>query len=479
MKPNEAVQVSPRKSLVLALWRQVRAHSVELSLFLCLWFAYGVALNSRNQSAFNLQQAGVEAIVERRQFKLEGSATPQLQLHVYYDGDRPFSDVFLYHGSQYANKQPGQFLAGACAYFFLHLFGLSYARNYLLTSALVSFFTTSLVTAAAAVAVFATVRELIDDEKLCWPMTCALIYGLGTVVFVYSGVAHHDGLASGYLAIAFYLVTRLASRRTRGREARLLAAGAGFLLGLTVTTSLLPMLMAGVVGLYVVSLRRWDLTLPALIGGMAGLAPLLFYNAVCFGNPFEPAYIVGGYPDTYVYLNLRNTLTKIRFYAIYITIYVPIAWVSLVGLLFYPRQLWRERLVIFGLMIALSIQILNMDSQGECQYGPRFLLPAMAFACIGLVGFHYLHAKMPKVLAISTMILAAAVSIVVNSAGAIYGAMYCEPRVYALWPALAAIRGGAWKDLPLAGWLLIPLVSSVTLLIYSVRNYRPPPTPAM
>src|SRR5438128_2182012 len=155
MKPNEAAQDSSHNSLVSVLWRQVRAHSVELSLFLCLWFSCGVVLNSRNQSSFNLQHAGIEAMVERRHFYLEGSSTPRLQMRAYLDNaGRPFGDVFMYRGHQYAAKQPGQFMSGAFVYFLLHLFGLSYLNHYLLTSALVSFFTTSLVTAAAAVAVF-------------------------------------------------------------------------------------------------------------------------------------------------------------------------------------------------------------------------------------------------------------------------------------------------------------------------------------
>ena len=103
----------------LPVWNVLREHKVELSLFFCLWFAYGAVVNSRNQYEFNLQQAGVEAIVERHHFYLEGSSTPRLQMQVYYyDGNKPFGDVFAHDGHQYAAKQPGQFMAGAVAWFF-------------------------------------------------------------------------------------------------------------------------------------------------------------------------------------------------------------------------------------------------------------------------------------------------------------------------------------------------------------------------
>src|SRR6185437_11506594 len=50
-----------------------RLSLLELSLFLFVWSVCGVAINSANLSAFNLQQAGIEAMVERKQFSLEGS----------------------------------------------------------------------------------------------------------------------------------------------------------------------------------------------------------------------------------------------------------------------------------------------------------------------------------------------------------------------------------------------------------------------
>ena len=71
--------------------------------------------NSDNLVKFNLQQIGVEAMVERHQFYLEGSTAPQLW---------PQGDVFLFAGHKYAAKQPGQFMAGAAVYWVLRAFGL-------------------------------------------------------------------------------------------------------------------------------------------------------------------------------------------------------------------------------------------------------------------------------------------------------------------------------------------------------------------
>jgi hypothetical protein len=235
---------------------------------------------------------------------------------------------------------------------------------------------------------------------------------------------------------------------------------------------MLPFFMACVVGVYLVSLRRWDLTIWTLIGGVVGLAPLLFFNAVSFGNPFLTSYIAGGYPESFLHWDLHNSLQKLRFYFWQITLYVPIVWVGILGLAAYPRALRREQFAILALFLAMAIQVLNIDSHGGCHYGPRFLLPLMPYACVGLSGFSYLRGRMSKVLALTAIALAAASSFVVSFVGALYGAMYCETEVYAFWRYLGPLRNAGWKDMPLAVCLVVPLTLSVALLAYSIWTCR-------
>src|ERR1700730_2765845 len=238
-----------------SLWQRVSSGSVsmirvEVLLFLLVWFTYGVVINSDNLLKFNLQQIGVEAIVQRHQFYLEGSTVPELY---------PAGDVFLHQGHKYAAKQPGQFMAGAVVYSVLRALGLRYVNNYLLTSALVIFFTTSLVLALSAVAVFRIARELTKDSKsLFWPLLTTFAYALATTVFPYAGIAHHDALATGYLVLVIYLVFQLSRQgRPYGRGAILASGAAGLLVGLTITTSMLAFFMALVSAIYFITLRRW------------------------------------------------------------------------------------------------------------------------------------------------------------------------------------------------------------------------------
>ncbi|MGZ8842371.1 MAG: hypothetical protein ACXW18_01835, partial [Pyrinomonadaceae bacterium] len=144
-----------------------------------------------------------------------------------------------------------------------------------------------------------------------------------------------------------------------------------------------------------------------------------------------------------------------------------------VSLLFFPRTLRREQLALLGLLLALALQVLNIDSHGGCHYGPRFLLPAMPFMCLGLGGFVYLRSKVLKPLAMAGTIVLGVISFLINAAGATYTAMYCDTNQYALWPALQNMRVLNLKDFPLAIWLGLPLLLSVVLLVYSIQNYQP------
>lgn len=443
---------------------------LECSLFLFVWCVYGAAINTANLNAFNLQQAGVEAMVERRQFSVEGSASPQLQIKVYYDGERPFGDTFLYNGHQYAAKQPGQFMLGAAVYSVLRRFGITYFNNYALTSALVSFLTTALIAALAALAVFRIARIFTGNKTIAWPLVCALLYAFGTTTFAYSGFAYHDSLASGFLVLAFYLLLLLSQQLVSAARVPLVAAAAAFLLGLTVTTSMLPFFMACVMAIYLFWISRWRGTVAALIGGALGVGPLLIYNAKSFGNPLLNSYIAGGYPESFLHFDLHNSIDKLWLYISEITLYDPVVWLGVVALAFYPRAFRRERLLIVALFVAHAFQVLNIDSHGGCHYGPRFLLPVLPYAAIGLAGFYFLRIRTALRLAVVAVALAGVASIVVNVVGALFGAMYCEVQVYALWPALATLRNGSLTTLPLAKWLIVPAIISLSVLVYAIQN---------
>lgn len=409
-------------------------------------------------------------MVERGHFYLEHSIPSQRQSK---------GDVFTYEGHNYAAKQPGQFMLGAVVYFLLRKLGLSYANNYLLTAALVTFFTSSLVLAASAVALFSIARELSTGSHgslIFWPLAATLSYALASTAFSYSGIAHHDILATGYLVIAFYLILQLNQGGANSRICNLQAGGAGVLLGLTITTSMLPFFMVVLSVLYFFSLRRWQL-LPIFLAGLfAGLLPLFVYDAISFGNPLLLPNVAGSgvFADTFFHFDPRNFGDKLYFYASSVAAYVPVFAIGLLGLSYYPRQLKRspEFLTLLALMVALAAFVLNIQSDGDCQFGPRYLLPAMPFACLGIAGFGYLSTASERRLAALAAILAGAFSFIINLVGALRGAMNCPHGQNAFWNDLAALQTGGKLVYPLALWLLLPLLACTTLFLQNIAGWR-------
>ncbi len=472
LREDNAVNEEGRLSVLARKGFRSRAISIlrlEVLLFLLVWCAYGVAINSDNLLKFNLQQIGVEAIVERHQFYLEGSTAPELQ---------PLGDVFLHQGHKFAAKQPGQFMAGAVVYSVLNACGLRYVNNYLLTSALVTFLTASLVLALSAVAVFRIACELTNgSHSLFWPLLTTFAYALATTVFSYSGIAHHDALATGYLVLAFYLVFQISRQgRPYGRGAILAAAAAGLLLGFTVTTSMLAFFMVMVSTVYLISLRRWKLMPFFWVGVLIGLLPLFIYDARSFGSPFLLPNVVGAgmFADTFFHFDPRNFGSKLVAYSTMILVYAPVFALGLFGLTYYPASLKRRPIILtlFGMIAVLAIYVLNISTGGDCQFGPRYLLPAMPFACLGIAGFSYLSAYSEKRIAAVVVVLITAFSFLVNLVGAVSGAMCCPDGGNALRNQLVSLIHRDFHSFPLAPWLLVPLAISVVLFVVTVARGR-------
>ena len=436
---------------------------IQLLLFLFVWFAYGLTINSGNLTAFGLQQAGVEAYVERHHLYLEGSQVELLKV-------RPVVDAFLYNDHIYPAKQPGQFMAGAVAYAPLHWFGLSYSNHYLLTAALVTFLTASLLMALSAVAVFRSVLLLQSSTELFWPITVTLTYAFATTAFPYSGIAWHDSLATSYLVVSFYLLLEIEHTQNVERR-RIFVLLGGLLLGLTITTSMLPFLMVVVLAVYYVLLQPRRLFAYFVIGVLLGLSPLLIYNWICFGNPLLLPNVAGNYRDTFFHLSGPNFVEKLRFYAHMLTVYVPVFWIGLLGLAFFPRRLRHEQVLIVLLLLASFIYILNIDATGTCQYGPRYLLPAMPFACLGLIGFRFLSLSWRQV-TVPLVLLIALTSLTINLIGALQGAMLCDFPHFAAGLYLAQMLSGETRTYPLAPWLAAPFAIWIIFLAWTMSQRK-------
>src|SRR5438128_1941765 len=111
-------------------------------LFLMFWLVFGAATTVRTQRNYNLQQMGVDAIVQYHTFTLGHNPYQLLR-------PAPGNDTFWYKDNILAAKQPGQFAIGAISYSVIRSLGISYESDYDLAAALVTWFSAGLVSALA------------------------------------------------------------------------------------------------------------------------------------------------------------------------------------------------------------------------------------------------------------------------------------------------------------------------------------------
>ncbi len=251
------------------------------ALLLLFWIVYGAATNVRNGREYNLQQMGVDAIVVHHTFAVGLSPLPILQ---------PRGDVFSFGGRILAAKQPGQFVWGAIPYFVLHAAGITYERDYDLSSSLVTWFSAGLF-AAVALALLDRMMERFwgFSGRAC--LVATLTVGFGSYWFAYAGVAHHDVLAASLLVGGLYVIEKNRFH-FQGRNPRL-AFMVGTLLGLVIFTSMLPALIVAAVGIYVLATLpfRTALLVRSRISGRTA-APVSLTTAITFDSSEK---FVGGF----------------------------------------------------------------------------------------------------------------------------------------------------------------------------------------
>jgi hypothetical protein len=202
------------------------------------------------------------------------------------------------------------------------------------------------------------------------------------------------------------------------------------------------------------------------------LLPLFVYDARSFGNPFLLPNVAGAhlFADTFFHFSAKNFGDKIVWYLSMVIVYAPVFLAGVFGLSYYPRALKRTPffLSLIAMMIVLAAYITNIKTGGDCQFGPRYLMPAMPFACLGIAGYSYLSSVVERRIAGLLMLLVGLLSFAINLVGAIQGAMNCPDGRNALRDQLGRLVRGELNDFPLAPWLIIPLVICSALLVWSL-----------
>lgn len=219
--------------------------------------------------------------------------------------------------------------------------------------------------------------------------------GLATLVFPYSTTFHGTMLGTLFLTGAVFLWFN-EDFNASTRKTFLI----GLLIGLGVSSSYL-IVVPGAIILSINSLERLEnirLHLFGLFGLFTGLLPLLIFNYLTTGNPFEPTafHSVDPYPghpiEGYLFEVSASKISIARIIRALISplnglfIYCPVLVFGLIGLRNFYSDRKKLLLLISGTLIATLILISFIPLWPiRAYYGPRYLLPASTLLILPLI----------------------------------------------------------------------------------------------
>ncbi len=432
-----------------------RAPALLIACILSVSYAYFYQGTGWNQnSRFDLTRALLE------------QHTVPIDPYQWNTGDKAF-----YQGHYYSDKAPGMALSALppawAALAVAHR--LSIAKVIAFQLYLSVIFTCSLAIALAAAVLFLLLLEWNVSPGAA--ALAALIFGLGTPMWIYATQFWGHALAAACLVFAFAAADRLRYSAGLGESAAL-AAIVGLSAGWAVVTEFpaaIPAVMIGVMALVHLQRlgRRSFLYAGAALCLTAGLclATILLYQKAAFGSPFRLGYeYVVNYQDTLRHGALGVTYP--RWHAL---------WALLLGkrcglLLFTPillaapfgfHQLWRAGAPRLSLCVSAGIALYYLlfnasylHWEAGASFGPRYLSPGLPFACLFVAPvWQRARPRLRAILAALTVY-----GIAVAFAGAASRPVVPESVIFPIREALPAFargdlyqQGGAWNLGLLAG----------------------------
>lgn len=379
---------------------------IALSIFFCIWGVITLTINESDAQAFRMQNATIAALVNRHTFTLKELEVPDFRLVVGQETFRISEDI-------YPMKQPGQTIWGAPVYTILKSMGITYEVHYLWASSMITMLTTASLVALTGIVIFFLVLKETSNIKAS--VIAAFATTLGTNLWVYGGVTHHDAMAVFFVALSLIYFNN---------KKWVLS---GISAGVTTLFSMLPLPI--LLATYIAARKE---RLRVFWGLAIGAVPFALFNTIVFGKPWLPPNIAGEVSDTVPLLSLTNFVQKIWFYlGDPNTAFWAFSPILILAIYAIYRNRKSNNSFYFLLTIAPIFQLLyvsTIETYGGHQYGPRYLLPTIPYLGVG-IGMWLDEAKKGwwKQLTVILLIYSFAVSLI----GSLMTAMYPLDEGYA------------------------------------------------
>jgi hypothetical protein len=298
------------------------------------------------------------------------------------DAYRDFSgDIGYYKGHYYSNKAPGLAFVTLPVYKLVHALGLPSGVHVLSLWGVL----------LPGIILLLLVWRVGDRVEPGYGFAAAFTLGIATLVLPFLGM-YFAHVLSALLGFAAFAV--LWSERDGPHQRLWLVAAAGFLAGFAVVVEYPLALTAIVLGVYAIARRGLIKRGLVWTGGvLVGLLPLLAFNQWAFGSFTQLSYshlvvnskgghVVVAQPTKEAFqprvavellLSARGLLTL-----------APVVAVGIAGAVLIYRRRRAEALTIGAIAVWFLLYNTSFIYFGGFGPGPRYLIPALPFAAVGL-----------------------------------------------------------------------------------------------
>jgi hypothetical protein len=374
-------------------WRLLRRPEAALFALVLGTYGYFYQAGGWNQNCrFDLTRA----IVEQRTVILDSYAYNTGDLSCRGPLGRCVQGQAEAREHYYCDKAPGASWLAVPAYAVAYaVFGTDRpSQRYLALSAWwVTIVAVGVPSAVAVVMLYLMLEAFTGSEQV--RIILALAYGLATLAFPYSTLFYGHQLTAALLAIGFTLLVR-AKRLSAGSPRSGLLVAVGLVLGYAIVVeypsaiALIPL-----IGYAATFVRPWRRLSWLVVAGVATAIPLVGYHWLVFGGPFTLPYMYStqmprhigfmglGWPSPEVLDAILVSEYRGLFYsAPWLLLAIPGAITLLLRRARRPEAL--VCVVISTLFVWLNSSL--FDWQGGWAMGPRYLIPAIPFLTVLVVG---------------------------------------------------------------------------------------------